>query len=97
MVQSINDFDIEPYLNQLLEKNFRIQNLSDIEKVYTSKEYSQFITDVYAFFNNNTHEISQTKSGNNNYLAIRSTINHFWMSFLGPDLINKYVNRFKKS
>ena len=89
MVKLKYNFDIEPYLAQLLKKHLHIQCLADIEKIYISKEYSQFITDLYNFFNNN-HEVDDAQ------LAKKLIINYFWTSFLGPNL-DKYILGVKKT
>ena len=89
MVELKYNFDIEPYLAQLLKKHLHIQCLADIEKIYVSKEYSQFITDLYNFFNND-NEVDDAQS------AKKLIINYFWTSFLGPDL-DKYLLGVKKT
>lgn len=88
MVELKYNFDIEPYLAQLMKKHLHIQCLADIEKIYVSKEYSQFITDLYNFFNDND-EVNDAQ------LAKKLIINYFWTSFLGPNF-DKYILRVKK-
>ncbi|MFX0010378.1 MAG: hypothetical protein ACFE9R_08700 [Candidatus Hermodarchaeota archaeon] len=88
MVKLKFNFDIEPYLAQFLKKHLHIQCLADIEKIYVSKEYSQFITDLYNFFNDN-HEVDDAQ------LAKKLIINYFWTSFIGPNL-SKYILGVKK-
>ncbi|MFW9951814.1 MAG: hypothetical protein ACFFKA_16990 [Candidatus Thorarchaeota archaeon] len=85
-----SNFNFKPYLKQLLEKNDHIQSLADIEKVYSSYEYSQFITDLFAFFKNKD-EIYPSKQN-----TIRTIINNFWTSFLGESLLDRYIFRTKK-
>ncbi len=96
MIELIQNFDIKPYLNEFKKNNFYIQTLVDIENIYSSKEYSQFITNLYEFFNQQSID-HEEKSGHNHCIAVKKVIDQFWSLMLGADLIRKYSNCLKKN
>jgi len=96
MEEMIYEFDLENYLHNFKKKKkFQISNISDVHKILDSFEYSQFINDVYKYYND-LAQSSEIRLELQFYNQAGIIIDNFWKLLLGDDLNNKF-NRLLKT
>jgi len=88
-------FDIVNYVNNFKKrKKFQIFNISDIQKILNSVEYSKFINDVYKYYNDLARS-KETRLNLQFYNLAGQTIDRFWELLLGSELNEKFQSRLK--
>ena len=86
-------FDLEQHVAIFKKKKkFQINNLSEIDKILNSTEYSRFINSVYNFFNKLVPKVDG-RLALKYYSDADVIIDQFWNRVLGNELNNKYKSR----
>ena len=83
-------FDFEQYVAIFRKKKkFQINQLSGIDKILNSIEYSRFINSVYNFFNKQVPNV-EGRLALKYYSDADIIIDQFWSCLLGNELNNKF-------
>ena len=83
-------FDLEQHVALFRKKKkFQINQLSEIDKILNSIEYSRFINDVYKFFNKQVPNV-EGRLALKYYSDADIIIDQFWDCLLGAELNNKF-------
>jgi hypothetical protein len=76
-------FDLEKHVEFFrTNKKFQVSNLSEIDKILTSVEYSKFINSVYEYFHSFTNNI-EGRLALKHYADTEKIIDQFWRDLFG--------------
>ena len=88
-------FNLEHYINQFRKKRkFHLNSIDSINNLLNSKEYSDFIENLYSFYNSKNHN-SEERLNLQYYSDVEEIIEQFWELLLGKDLNSKFKSHLE--
>ena len=88
-------FNLEHYISQFRKKKkFQLNSIDSINSLLNSKEYSDFIENLYNFYDSSSNT-SEERLNIQYYSDVENIIDQFWELLLGNDLNNKFKSHLE--